>query len=160
MEKLKWCINKGIKLVEPNINLSKEYIKNSEETLGVLNITKKTKSNMWIATQKYYFEYFAAYAILTRFGIKSEIHSCTIEIIRFLENENIINFNLSKILEEDKELRIENQYYLKNKETKIDSKELANTLLKVKNITNSITSSKLREVRLQINELIRKEILH
>ena len=57
---------------------------------------KDSGSNMWLATQKYYTEYLAAYSLLMKIGIKSEIHSCTIEIIRLLEKEKIVYFGFSK----------------------------------------------------------------
>ena len=76
-----WCKKQGLKLITPNTNLSKEYYKNAEETLRITNLIKNSGSNMWLATQKYYTEYLAAYAILMKIGIKTEIHSYTIEII-------------------------------------------------------------------------------
>ena len=66
-----------------------------------------------LTTTKYYSEYFAVYALLIRIGVKSEIHECTIEIAKLLEREGILPVGVAKILERDKELRIENQYYLK-----------------------------------------------
>ena len=112
---IKWCKQQGMRLVKPNDNLAEEYYKNAEETLRVSNLTKTTGSNMWLATQKYYSEYLAAVALLLKIGIKTEIHTCTIEIIKLLENEKIITFPYSSVLEEDKQLRIDNQYYLKNR---------------------------------------------
>jgi len=55
---MRWCKAKrnSIELIEPNDNLSKEYIDNAEETLLILK-TIRGKSNMWIATTKYYFGY-------------------------------------------------------------------------------------------------------
>ena len=103
VKRLKWCgnQNKGIKLIEPNVNLSEEYLKSSEETLVVLkNI--ESKSNMWLATTKYYCEYFAIYAVLMKLGIKCELHDCTIEVAKFLAQEKIIPLEFTKILEEDK----------------------------------------------------------
>ena len=121
--KLSWCFKqrKGLKIVEPNNNLANEYIKSSEETLLILRDIEG-KSNMWVATTKYYCEYLAAYALLMKFGIKSEIHECTIEFLKFLEKEGIIK-NISKILIKDKELRIENQYYLRNKKVNVNFNE-------------------------------------
>ena len=109
--KISWCKeqNKGLKLIEPNDSLAEEYYKNAEESLRIAVQIKDMGSNMWIATHKYYTEYLAAYAILMKIGIKSEIHSCTIEVIKILEEENIIKIPLSKYLEDDKNLRIENQ---------------------------------------------------
>lgn len=148
MVSLNWCKKqkKGIKLVEPNENLCKEYIKSAEETLTVLKDIKD-KSNMWLATTKYYCEYFAVYALLMKFGIKSEIHECTIELCKFLEKERILPLNITKRLEEDKELRIDNQYYLKNIKTEINFPELVNFVLEIKRVTNSLTLDKIKEIR-------------
>ena len=142
-----WCKKHGMKLIEPNDNLSEEYYKNAEETLRVTNLIKNSGSNMWLATQKYYTEYLAAYSLLMKIGIKSEIHSCTIKIVRLLENEKIIDFEFGKILEEDKELRIDNQYYLKNKPVHFDSKELSDTLLKIRKILDTIKDSDIKRIR-------------
>ena len=55
-----------MRLVEPNNELAEEYFKNAEETLRVTNLIKNSGSNMWLATQKYYTEYLAAYSILMK----------------------------------------------------------------------------------------------
>src|SRR3989338_11135681 len=116
MGKISWCKkqSKGIKLVNPSDNLSEEYYKNAEESLRVLRNIQGTESNMWLATTKYYVEYFAVYSILMKIGIKSEIHDCTIALVEFLEEEGVIESGTSTMLEKDKDLRIDNQYYLKN----------------------------------------------
>lgn len=147
--KFKWCFEQkqGLKLIEPNDNLALEYFKNAEETLKVLNKTRKLNSNMWLATQKYYVEYFCAYSILMRIGIKSEIHSCTINIIELLEELKIINFDFHSILERDKELRIENQYYLKNIKVEINYNELRELVLKCKQINDNFKKDKIIEIR-------------
>ena len=147
--KISWCKeqNKGLKLIQPNDNLAEEYYKNAEESLRIAVQIKDMGSNMWIATHKYYTEYLAAYAILMKIGIKSEIHSCTIEVIKILEEKNIINIPLSKYLEDDKNLRIENQYYLKNVKIELDPKLLSNILLVVRSSLNSITKEQIEKIR-------------
>ena len=142
-----WCKKHGMKLIEPNDNLSEEYYKSAEETLRVANLTSNSGSNMWLATQKYYAEYLAAYSLLMKIGIKSEIHSCTIEIIQLLEKEKIIDFEFSKVLEEDKELRIDNQYYLKNKPVNFDPKQLSGILLKIRGIIDALTDADIKRIR-------------
>lgn len=144
---IEWCKKQGMKLIEPNNNLAEEYYKNAEETLRVTNLIKNSGSNMWLATQKYYTEYLAAYSLLMKIGIKSEIHSCTIEVIKLLEKENIITFNLSKTLEDDKELRIDNQYYLKNRPVDFNSENLAELLLSIRNILDNITKEQISSIR-------------
>ncbi|MAE42924.1 hypothetical protein CMO93_04075 [Candidatus Woesearchaeota archaeon] len=149
-DKIKWCKEKGMKLIDSNNNLAEEYYQNAEETLRVMNKIKDTGSNMWLATQKYYTEYFAAYSLLMKIGIKSEIHSCTIEVIKLLESEKIINFNFSCRLEEDKELRIDNQYYLKNRPVNIESKSLSDLLLNIRNLLDNITKGQINQIREKI----------
>jgi len=153
VNKLKWCFRKKeVKLIEPNENLANEYLKSAEETLLVLrNI--RGKSNMWSATTKYYCEYFAVYALLMRIGIKSEIHDCTIEIVKFLEKQNVIEMRIAKILENDKRLRIDNQYYLKNKKVIINYNDLRDLILKMKEIINTLTNEKIGEIRGKIREM-------
>jgi len=153
--KIEWCKNQksGFKLIEPNINLAIEYFNNAEETLRVLIQTKKSGSNMWIATQKYYYEYFCAYSILMRIGIKTEIHSCAIEILKFLEEENLIQSNFSANLERDKGLRIENQYYLKNIPVEIELDELREIILTSKDIIDNLKEEEIIIIKNKLDSL-------
>ncbi len=152
MKKISWCKNKegGIKIQEPNDNLSQEYYENAEESMRVLKSIKETKSNMWLATTKYYIEYFAVYSVLMKIGIKSEIHDCTIALAEFLENEDVIEKGTSKILEDDKELRIDNQYYLKNKFVDVDFGKLSDFMLSIKKSLEKLNNEKIRELREKI----------
>ena len=155
MKKISWCKKKagGIKIQEPNDNLSNEYYKSAEESLRVLRSIEGTKSNMWLATTKYYIEYFAVYSILMKIGIKCEIHDCTISLVRFLGEQGTIIGRISEVLERDKELRLDNQYYLKNKHVDIDFEELAEFLLSIKEILEGLTMEKINELRGLIQEL-------
>ena len=152
MKKINWCKTqqKGIKIIEPNENLSKEYIKTAEENLKTLSNLKDIELNMWLATKKYYIEYFASYSLLMKLGIKCEIHDCTIEIIKFLENQKIININISKKLERDKQLRIDNQYYLKNIKVNMNMNRLSNFLLIIKKALERLNQNKIEEIRKEL----------
>jgi len=127
-------------------------LKSAEETLLVLKDIGR-KSNMWVTTAKYYCEYFAVYALLMRLGIKSEIHSCTIEILKFLEEEKIVEKGIAKMLENDKELRIDNQYYLKNRKVVVNYDNLRDLILKMKEIINTMSNEKIDEIRKKIEKL-------
>lgn len=155
MKKINWCKKqkKGIKLVEPNDNLSEEYYQNSEESLKVLRSIKETHSHIWLATTKYYIEYFAVYSILMKIGIKCEIHDCTISLVRFLEKEGIIKRKISDILEKDKKLRIDNQYYLKNRPVEIDFEKLSGFIVLIKNTLDGLNKEKIEEIRVKIKKL-------
>lgn len=148
-KRLRWCFTqkRGIKLIEPNNNLAQEYFKNAEETLRLANVTKENNSNMWLATQKYYLQYLGAYAILMKLGIKCEIHECTIQVIKFLEAKGFIGFSFADALDNDKQLRIDNQYYLKNISVNFNSDALSEFLLSVKKFIDTISSSKIKIIR-------------
>ena len=155
MDKISWCKsqNRGIKLIEPNNNLSEEYYQNAEESLKVLRSIYATKSNMWLATTKYYIEYFAVYSVLMKMGIKSEIHDCTISIAEFLEKEKVVKFGVAKMLEKDKELRIDNQYYLKNIPVNINFEELSEFMISVKDSLSKLDNDKISELREKVSRI-------
>ena len=157
VEKLRWCCKqkRGLKIENPNDNLAKEYIQSAEETLLVLQDIKN-KSNMWLATTKYYCEYFSIYALLMKFGIKSEIHECTIEVCRFLEESGIIPIGFTKRIEDDKGLRIDNQYYLKNRKVFLDFNELREFVLIIKNKVNSTTLDEINKIREELKKVLEK----
>ncbi len=155
MNRISWCKKqeKGIKLIEPSDNLSEEYYRNAEESLKVLRSIKETSSNMWLATTKYYIEYFAVYSVLMKLGIKCEIHDCTIAMVNLLEKENIIKSGTSKLLEKDKELRIDNQYYLKNKPVDTDFEKLSAFLLSIKESLDRLNKDVINQLRIKIRKL-------
>lgn len=147
MVSLNWCLKqkKGIKLIEPNENLSKEYLKNAEETL--LDLKNSKESNLWKATKKYYFEYFLIYSFLMKIGVKCEIHDCTITLIKKFEEMEILPKDTFKVLKKDKEIRIDNQYYLKDKKVKINYSELLNFFLEMKSRIKSLSLEDIKKIR-------------
>ena len=154
MKKISWCKKqeRGIKIQEPNDNLSQEYYKNAEESIKVLKSIKDTKSNMWLATTKYYIEYFAVYSVLMKIGIKCEIHDCTIALLNFLEDEEVIERGTSARLGRDKELRIDNQYYLKDKDVDVDLEKLSEFMLSIRKSLDGLGSDKVDELRKKLGE--------
>lgn len=145
---LDWCKKqkKGIKLIEPNDNLAKEYIETAEETLGILKDIED-KSKVWLATTKYYCEYFAVYSLLMRIGIKCEIHDCTIAVCSLLEKEGVIPSGYVKVLIKDKKLRIDNQYYLKNREVVLNYDKVVEFVLNIKNISLKLNREEIDRIR-------------
>lgn len=155
-KKLGWCFKqkKGIIFINSNDNLAREYIKSSEETLEFLQ-DSKGKSNMWVSTMKYYCEYFAVYSLLMKIGVRCEIHDCTLALCKFLEVEGLLQKGYSKILEEDKELRIDNQYYLKNKKVSLNPSQLRDFVLTLKNRTETITLDEITRIRKKLKEILK-----
>lgn len=153
MKQISWCKEQknGIKLIEPSDNLSEEYLNNAEDSMKVLRHIYPTQSTMWLATTKYYIEYFAVYSILMKIGIKCEIHDCTLSLIKLLEEKGLFEKGTYGALKKDKELRIDNQYYLKNKEVEIDFEKLSNFLLMIRKILNNLNKDNINKIRKLIN---------
>jgi len=156
MKKIKWCgkIQNGIKLIEPNEEFSEEYLQKAFDSFKVLNSIIDSNSLVWLATTKYYTRYFAIYSILAKIGIKSEVHDCTIAVAEFLEKENILEQGTHHKLKEEKQLRIDNQYYLKNKPVDIDLKSFSEFFTHINQTLNFLTESKIKELRKKLNKIL------
>lgn len=51
------------------------------------------------------------------------------------------------MLEDDKELRIDNQYYLKNKPVDIDFEKLSDFLIEIRSSLDELSIDKIKELR-------------
>ncbi|MCX6706726.1 MAG: hypothetical protein NT001_01135 [Candidatus Woesearchaeota archaeon] len=155
MRKISWCKcqDRGIRIIESNDNLSREYFSNAEESMKVLRSIWNTQSMMWLATTKYYIEYFAVYSILMKIGVKCEIHDCTISLSDFLEREGILEKGTAALLENDKGLRIDNQYYLKNRPVDVDMGKMSGFLLSIRQSLEKLNPNRIKELRKKIESL-------
>ncbi len=111
MDKLAWCKKQksGIKIREPSENISKEYIKKAENSLSAVQSLKDNPE--WRISSAYYAMYFSLYAILMRIGIKCEIHSCTIEIVKTVLSDFFTKEDI-QLLHNSLSARIDVQYYV------------------------------------------------
>lgn len=110
MSKLLWCLNQknGIQLIVPNPNLSKAYMAKAQDALESIQVNIKKE---WKIATAYYSIYFSLYAIMMRIGIKSEIHSCTIEFVKEYLSEFFAKDEL-ELIEDSLKARIDAQYYI------------------------------------------------
>lgn len=152
---MKWCAkqDKGITIIQSNDDLAKEYFSTADETLAVLKEIRE-KSNMWLATTKYYCEYFAVYALFMKLGIRCEIHDCTIALSGFLEKEGLLPKGSHRMLQKDKQLRIDNQYYLKNQTVEVNYEELLEFVLQVKDNAEKLTFDRVANIRNKLHVLL------
>ena len=150
MVNLKWCCGQkdGIKLIETNDNLAKSYLKMAEDSLGTMN--RERKYNLAFAISAcYYSMYYSLYAVCMRFGVKCEIHSCTIEfmkkaLIEYYSKEDI------KIIKKAFDARNIAQYYV----DKIVLKEDSDYIME----KAPLWRNKSKEILAKINEKDVKEI--
>ena len=150
MDKVKWCARKreGLSLIEPNSNLAEAYIKKAEEALGSIrvNIIKD-----WKISTSYYTLYFSLYSVLTKIGIKCEIHSCTIAFAKRFLREFLSEEDLD-FTEDSLKARIDSQYYIDRTVTDEQYNKMVKNapefLVKCKSILLKINEKKINEIRM------------
>ena len=145
-EKINWCLKQknGIEIIEIKPHLSQSYLKEADETLENMFITK----GKWKVITAYYACYNALYSILMKSGIKCEIHDCTIQLMSMFEFEN----KEIKYMEKLKDDRIKTQYYLKEINLKNEN-EVKDFISKCKNILNNLNSKKIEQIRDRLREV-------
>ena len=149
MDKIKWCAGKkeGLSLIEPNSNLAEAYIKKSEEALESMrvNVIKD-----WKISTAYYTLYFSLYSVLTKIGIKCEIHSCTIEFAKRFLGEFFSEEELD-FTEDSLKARIDSQYYVDrtvpDEQYNKMIKKAPEFLVKCKLILIKLNEKKINEIR-------------
>ncbi len=121
MVSIGWCCKQkdGIKLVESNDNLALSYLKMAENALGTMN--RERGYNLTFAISAcYYSMYYSLYAILMKIGIKCEIHSCSLEFMKFALSDFYSKEDI-KIINKAFDLRNIAQYYVDRVIKKEDS---------------------------------------
>lgn len=139
-ETIKWCCNqkKGIRMIEPNEEMSKEYFKSSNE--DILNMEKV--SGKWVPVTAYYACYESLYALLCKIGIKCEIHDCSLELMEILGYES----DMIHFIKDLKKNRIDSQYYLETPKP-VDSSIIKEFIETTKKIALELNSSKIEKIR-------------
>lgn len=145
MTSINWCCKQrnGIKLAEPNENLSKEYLKTSDDDLK-----EAEKGGKWGTIAAYYACYEALYAILQKIGIKCEIHECSIALMKIIPG---FTKQQIKYIEELKRERTGVQYYLE-KPQPINLTKVKEFILDCKEISDKINEDAIKSVREQIRK--------
>lgn len=156
MDKIKWCAGKkeGLSLIEPNSNLAEAYIKKAEEALESIqvNIIKD-----WKISTAYYTIYFSLYSLLTRIGIKCEIHSCTIEFAKQFLNEYLSEEDF-EFIDDSLKARINSQYYVDRTVTDYQYQKMIKLapefFVRCKSILLKLNEKKINEIRKKFQERI------
>ncbi|MGI0046881.1 MAG: HEPN domain-containing protein [Nitrosotalea sp.] len=147
---LKWCAKqkKGIRLGSESENLQKAYLKKSRTALKSMEVNAKAGLDEWTISASYYAKYFAIYALLSRIGIKCEIHDCTISLFSYLFAGDISE-EIMVELRQAKEDRVDAQYY--SAEVRIDSPGIiAKTkefVIRIEGIIDGLNSQKIADIR-------------
>jgi uncharacterized protein (UPF0332 family) len=154
IDKLNWCkkLKNGIKLIEPNENISNSYLEQSLNTLKKVSQLIEEIDFLWATVRIYYADYYALYSFLQGIGIKCENHECSI----ILTKKIIKNIDIN-IIEKHKQNRIDSQYYLKY----VDKNKLINSynesklfILEFKELINNLDQKGISDYRNKLIELL------
>jgi len=155
-DRLSWCagIKNGIMLIEPNDNLSSAYLKKAEEAMEAMH---SVSSFDWKISTGYYSLYFSLYSVLMKIGIKSENHTCTIEIMRELLTE-YFSPDECEMIEKARRARVETQYYVTRSVsetfTATLSKRVPRFLVTCRSTVDRLDEKQVQTLRKRLIELI------
>jgi uncharacterized protein (UPF0332 family) len=158
-DNLVWCLKqkRGIRIIEPNPNLTKAYLKKAISALNTMTAAARINETDWILTTAYYARYFALYALLMKIGIKSKIHDCTINLAKLLANNHILNQTSIEDLAKAKQTRIGTQYYV---ETQLNPRTIQRNIeasrkfvLETEKAIDNITTEQVNAIRTQLQKL-------
>jgi len=159
MVSIEWCLNqgKGIKLVEPNKNISDSYLKMAEESIRTLTNIKE--SRLWSATASYYIFYYSLYSLMVYIGIKCEIHNCT---LKFMETflKDFYNERDMEMIQKAFSVRTDLQYYtnrpVSEKDLEDVKKYCKEFYIKTKDIISKITETQIESIRKKLKDFYTK----
>jgi uncharacterized protein (UPF0332 family) len=156
---LKWCCGKkeGIRLIEPNDNLSTGYIQMAENAIGTMNREKGLNMQFAISAC-YYSMYYSLYSILMKIGVKCEIHACTLEFMKKLLL-GLYSDEDCKLINKAFDARNASQYYVDKIVAKEDTEFIFSNaqyfLSKSKEILLKINEKDILEIRKEIGAVIK-----
>ena len=156
---LAWCLKqkRGIRIIEPNPNLTKAYMKKAISALNTMTAALKINETDWILTTAYYARYFALYALLMKIGIKSEIHDCTINLAKLLSNNGILTDSLVEDIARAKQTRIDTQYYVEKEQNPKTIKRQVEAarqfVLETEKAIENLTTEQINNIRTQLTEI-------
>jgi uncharacterized protein (UPF0332 family) len=157
---LSWCFKQknGIRIVEPNDDLAKAYMKKAISALNTMTAALKIRETDWIAATAYYARYFALYSLFMKIGVKSEIHDCTIRIGRYLSENGVLSKSLIDDLERAKQTRVDLQYYVTKefgvKEIMENVEAARKFVLDVEKQTIGLTADQIQNIRQQLKRVM------
>lgn len=154
---LMWCLkqSKGIRLAKPSENLVRAYLEKSRNALKSMEVNAKAGIAEWAVSASYYAKYFSVYALLSKIGVKCEIHDCTIALFNYLFSDSV-SPQVVQELRQSKEDRIEMQYYTREIKVNLDEliKQTKNFVLEIEKIIDSLNPERTLLLQNKLKQLV------
>jgi uncharacterized protein (UPF0332 family) len=108
----------------------------------------------WAVSAAYYARYFAVYALLSKMGVRCEIHDCTIALFNYLFGSTV-QADMVKKFRQSKQDRIDVQYY--SKTIKINFSQMASQtkqfVLEIEKLVDSLDAQAITALRSKLSIL-------
>jgi uncharacterized protein (UPF0332 family) len=85
--------HKGLLIVEPSLEKSKEYLDKSRDSLRYCEVYKNAGSDYKIPEEWYYSLYYCALAILCKFGVETRSQRCTALFVKYVKDKGLIEYD-------------------------------------------------------------------
>jgi uncharacterized protein (UPF0332 family) len=147
--------SKGIRVITPSENLAKAYLNKSENAIKSMEVNAKADITEWAVSASYYAKYFSVYALLTKIGVRCEIHDCTITLFEHLFSDSVSQ-EIIKDLRNSKQDRVEMQYYTQQPEVDLEKvvKKTKKFVIEIEKLIDALNSEKTTELQKRLKELV------
>ena len=156
---LQWCLkqSKGIRVVKPSENLVKAYLQKSRNASKSMEVNAQAGLVEWAVSASYYAKYFAVYSLLSKIGVKCEIHDCTITLFEYLFGD-IITKEMLTDLRNSKENRVEAQYYTQEIRVELEQeiKKTKQFVLEIEKVIDGLNPEKISRLQSNLTTLVLK----
>lgn len=117
--------HKGLLIVEPSVEKSKDYLDKARDSLRFCEMYKQAGADYKIPEEWYYSLYYCALAILCKFGVETRSQRCTALFIKYVKEKELINYDNGFI----ERIMVHKE---KDKKTAVDEREEARYGPKIK----------------------------
>jgi uncharacterized protein (UPF0332 family) len=144
-------------MVKPSENLVKAYLQKSRNAVKSMEVNAQAGLVEWSVSASYYAKYFAVYSLLTKIGIKCEIHDCTITLFEYLFGD-IITKEMLTDLRNSKENRVEAQYYTQEIRVELEQeiKKTKQFVLEIEKVIDGLNPEKISRLQSNLTTLVLK----
>jgi uncharacterized protein (UPF0332 family) len=153
---LKKCFqwDNGIRTIQPSQNLVKAYREKSRDSIKAMEATRREGLVEWTIETSYYAKYHIVYAVLSRLGVKSENHTCSIALFEFLFKDKISPATINE-LKLSKDERVQTQYYPVTEKFDLENVALKTKefVLEIEQLMDSFDSNEINRLRNMIQNV-------
>jgi len=132
----------------------KAYLEKSHNALKSMEVNAREGIAEWTVSASYYAKYFAVYALLTKIGVKCEIHDCTIALFGHLFNAPEFHHLVTE-LRRSKDDRVDVQYYSRQVKADLDGlmRQTKEFVLQIEELIDGLNTQKTADLQKSVRLL-------